>query len=203
MLKLFHGPRSCSLAAYIALEQSNLEYEVITVNFAKSEQRQPEYLKVNPKGRVPALETEKGVLTENPAILMYIALAQPSAKLIPDDPFELAKVLSINAYLSSTVHVAHAHGHRGYRWADDESAIKAMSKKMPENMAKYFEQIENSMLEGPWVLGDTYSIADIYLFTISGWLGADGVDINLFPKVKAHREKVGAIDAVKKVVDAQ
>ncbi len=59
------------------------------------------------------------------------------------------------------------------------------------------------MIEGPWVLGDTYSIADIYLFTISGWLKADGVDINLFPKVKQHREKVAAIPAVKKVVDAQ
>lgn len=203
MLKLFHAPRSCSLAAHIALEQSNLEYDVSIVNFAQSEQRQQAYLKVNPKGRVPALVTEQGVLTENPAILMYIAMTAPAAKLIPDDPFELSKVLSFNAYLSSTVHVAHAHGHRGYRWADDESAIQAMSSKMPENMAKYFEQIENSMIEGPWVLGDTYSIADIYLFTISGWLKADGVDINLFPKVKQHREKVAAIPAVKKVVDAQ
>ncbi|MDG1207173.1 MAG: glutathione S-transferase family protein [Pseudomonadales bacterium] len=203
MLKLFHAPRSCSLAAHIALEQSGLDYDISIVDFAQSEQRQAQYLKVNPKGRVPALVTDQGVLTENPAILMYIALTATAAKLIPDNPFELSKVLSINAYLSSTVHVAHAHGHRGYRWADDESAIESMSRKMPENMAKYFEQIENTMIEGPWVLGQTYSIADIYLFTISGWLKADGVDINLLPKVKQHREKVAAIPAVKKVIDAQ
>jgi len=204
MLKLFYSPNSCSLASHIALEQSGADYEAIKLNFAESEQRQAEYLSINPKGRVPALVTDKGVLTENPAILMYISLSFPRAKLIPEnDIFALARIQSFNAYLSSTVHVAHAHGHRGYRWADDKASIAEMSRKMPETVGECFDLIETGMIRSPWVMGDEYSCADTYLFTIAQWLEADKVDISRFPKVADHRSRMRALPVVQKVLAEQ
>ena len=114
MLKLFYAPGTCALASRIALEEAGAEYEIARVNFAQNEQRSADYLKINPKGRVPALVTEKGVLTETTAILAYVAQAFPAANLaMLDDPFEFARLQAFNSYLASTVHVNHAHGRRG------------------------------------------------------------------------------------------
>ncbi|MDB5526208.1 MAG: glutathione S-transferase [Rhizobium sp.] len=137
MLKLFYSPGSCALASRIALEDAGADYEVVRVDFAKGEQRSPEYLKINPKGRVPALVTGKGILTETPAILTYIAQSFPDAGLAPlDDAYALAEMQAFNSYLSSTVHVNHAHGRRGARWADDESSHADMKRKVSQTMAR-------------------------------------------------------------------
>ena len=100
------------------------------LSFASNEQRGAEYLAINPKGRVPAMVTDRGILTETPAMLAYIAQSFPEARLAPlDDPFAFAEVQAFNSYLCSTVHVAHAHRMRGQRWADDPAAIAAMQAR--------------------------------------------------------------------------
>jgi glutathione S-transferase len=201
MLTLFYAPGTCSLASHIALEESGAAYEAKRVNFAEGEQRSPEYLLVNPKGRVPALATEYGVLTETPAILAFIAQSYPESNLAPvNDPFLFAKANAFNSYLSSTVHVAHAHRPRGARWADDAAALESMKKKVPQNMGDCFDLIENGMSGGPWVMGEVYTMCDPYLFTIANWLEADGVDPGKFPKVLDHRNRMGARASVKKVL---
>jgi glutathione S-transferase len=201
MPTLHYAPHTCALASHIALECAGAKYEAVRVDFAKQEQRSPEYLKINPKGRVPALETDRGILTETPAILLYIAQSYPRAGLAPlDDAFRLAKVNEFNTYLCSTVHVAHAHGRRGGRWADDEQARAAMRAKVPQNMGDCFELIERQMLKGPWVLGEQFSICDPYLFTLAGWLKGDGVDIARFPKVADHFARMNGDERVRKVL---
>ncbi len=171
MLKLFYTRGTCSLASHIALEETGIDYSAIPVDFSKAEQTKPDYLAVNPKGRVPALVTDRGTITETPAILTYIAQSVPQAKLAPlDDAFEFARIQSFLSYLCSTVHVAHAHGRRGSRWADEPAAHEAMRAKVASNMTDCFQLIEATMLAGPFVAGETYSIADPYLFTIAGWL---------------------------------
>jgi glutathione S-transferase len=191
MMKFYYAPNTCALATHIALEQAGADYQVHRVDFSKNEQRSPEYLRVNPKGRVPALVTDRGILTETPAMLAFVAQSFPAAKLAPiDDPFAFAQVQSFNSYLCSTVHVAHAHRMRGYRWADDPAAIEAMKKKVPQTVGECFELIEREMLQGPWVMGSIYSICDMYLFTLAQWLEVDGVDINRFPKVLDHRHRM-------------
>ncbi len=188
MLKLYYSPGACSLASHIALEEAKADFEVVRVNLRGGEQLAQDYLQLNPKGRVPLLVTDEGILTENPAILLYVAMRKPAANLAPlDDAFQLARMQSFNAYLSSTVHVAHAHGPRGIRWADEASSLADMKRKVPETMSACFDLIENEYLEGPWVLGDQYTVADAYLFTIATWLEADGVDVTRFPRVLAHR----------------
>ena len=119
MLTFYFAPNTCARASHIALEEAGAVFEARRVDFAAAEQTKPEYLKVNPKGRVPALVTERGVLTENPAILAYIAQTYPSARLAPARrSVRLRRDAGLHSYLCSTVHVAHAHRMRGYRWAD-------------------------------------------------------------------------------------
>lgn len=204
MLKLFYSPGACSRASHIALEESGLAYEAVRISLADGDQRRPDYLKVNPKGRVPALVTERGVLTENVAILPYIAQMAPAAKLAPlDDPFAFAQMQAFNAYLSSTVHVAHAHKLRGARWASEPTSLEDMKRKVPETMAACFALIENELFKGPWALGDDYSVADGYLYTITGWLEGDGVDIARFPHVADHFRRMGERPAVQRVLAAE
>jgi glutathione S-transferase len=197
---LYYAPGSCAVASHIALEQSGATYQTHRLDFRLNQQRSPEYLAVNPKGRVPALVTERGVLTETPAILAFIAQSYPAARLAPlDDPFRFAEMQSFNSYLCSTVHVAHAHKFRGSRWTEDVAAIAALKLKVPQNMADSFQLIEDGMLKGPWVLGDDYSVADIYLYTLSTWLEADGVDIRRFPRVKQFHDRMARDPAVVRV----
>ena len=129
----------------------------------------------------PALVTDRGTLTETPAILAYIAQSFPQARLVPDDPFAFAQAQSFNSYLCATVHINHAHKMRGYRWAVEETSFADMKRKVPETMAASFALIERDMLKGPWVMGEQYTICDPYLFTIAGWLEGDGVDLATLP----------------------
>ena len=161
MFTFYYAPNTCSLASHIALEDVGASYTLKRIDFGKTEQQSPTYLTVNPKARVPAMVTPHGILTETPAMLAFIAQSFPAAKLAPSDPFAFAEVQAFNSYLCSTVHVAHAHRMRGYRWVDDPAAIVAMQKKVPQSVGACFELIDRVMFRGPWVMGEHYTIADI------------------------------------------
>jgi glutathione S-transferase len=204
MLTLYYAAHTCSLASHIALEEANAAYETVRVDFSVNAQRTPEYLAINPKGRVPALVTERGILTETPAMLAYIAQSFPAARLAPlDDPFAFAEVQAFNSYLCSTVHVAHAHRMRGYRWASEASSFEDMKRKAPETVGACFDLIESGMFKGPWVMGEAYTICDPYLFTLAQWMEADGLDPARFPRVADHRRRMAERPAVKKAIAAQ
>src|SRR5882724_8900211 len=204
MMKLYYAVHTCALASHIALEDAGADYSTVRISFAAEEQRKPEYLAINPKGRVPALVTDQGILTETPAILAFIAQSFPRARLAPlDDPFSFAQVQAVNSYLCSTLHVAHAHRMRGYRWADEPAAVEAMQRKVPESVAACYDLIEHKMLGEPWVMGGTYTICDPYLFTIAQWLEQDGVDPSRFPKVIAHRRRMSERPEVQRAISEQ
>ena len=204
MLTLYYATNTCALASHIALEEAGADYETRWVDFKSAEQTKPDYLKINPKGRVPALITDRGVLTETPAILAYVAQTHPQAKLAPlDDPFAFAELQSFMAYLCATVHVAHAHRMRGARWADDPAAHEAMKKKVPQSVGACFDLIERKMFTGPWVMGDAYTIADPYLFTIARWMEGDSVDPAAFPHVLDHRDRMAERPAVQNVLRSE
>lgn len=201
MYTLYFAPGTCALASHIALAEAGADYELKRLDFSKSEQRTPDYLAVNPKGRVPALVTPQGTLTETPAILVYVAQTYPEANLAPlDNAFAFARLQSFNSFLCSTLHINHAHGRRGARWADDEAAIESMKKKTPETVLASFEMVENGMLAGPWVMGDDYTIADIYLFTVAQWIEPNGIDPARLPRVAEHRRRMMDRPAVAKAV---
>ncbi|CAN5336365.1 glutathione S-transferase family protein [soil metagenome] len=203
MLKLFYAAHTCSLATHIVLEEVGADYSTARVDFASAQQRSPEYMKVNPKGRVPALVTDRGILTETPAMLAFVAQSFPDANLaLIDDTFAFAQVQAFNSYLCSHLHVAHAHRMRGYRWVDpeDKHSIAAMQRKVPESVGGAFELVEHEMLKGPWVMGERYTICDPYLFTLAQWLEADGVDPAKIPRVVDHRRRMSERPGVRKAI---
>ncbi|WP_284616735.1 glutathione S-transferase family protein [Aquabacterium humicola] len=193
-------PATCALATHIALHEAGADFTLVKLDFAAQQQQSAEYLKVNPKGRVPALVTKHGVLTETPALLAFIAQRFPQMNLAPlDDPFRFAQMQEFNSYLASTMHVAHAHKRRGARWADDPAAQEAMKRKVPQTMRACAELIEQR-LDGPWVMGEQYTVADGYLYTIAGWLEGDDVDTSTLPRLLAHRARMNQRPAVQKAV---
>ncbi|MBL0897173.1 MAG: glutathione S-transferase family protein [Reyranella sp.] len=203
MLELFYAAHTCSLATHIALEEAGADYTTVRIDFSREQQKSADYLKINPKARVPALVTDRGILTETPAMLVYVAQTFPAAKLAPmDDAFAFAEVQAFNSYLCSHLHVAHAHRMRGHRWVDanDKAAIAAMQRKVPESVGEAFALVEREMLRGPWVMGERYTICDPYLFTLAQWLEADGVDPARLPKVIDHRRRMSERAAVKKAI---
>ena len=107
-LTLYYTPGTCAQAVRIALEEAGAPYDLVRVDFAAGQQRTPEYLAVNPKGRVPALATPHGTLTETPALLAYVAQSFPEARLAPADAHGFARLQEFHSYLASTVHIAHA-----------------------------------------------------------------------------------------------
>ena len=201
-LTLFGAKGSCSLATHVALEEAGADYVFTKVDTAAGEQRKPEYLAINPKGRVPALVTPDGVLTENVALLLYVAQTHPKATLAPTDAFGLAKMNAFNAWLASTVHVNHAHKMRGYRWTDDAAVVENLKLKVPQNMTDCAAMIEDDYLNGPWVMGEQFTVADAYLFTIENWFVGDGVDMKKFPRITAHMAAMTARPAVQRVLKA-
>src|SRR5712672_2089062 len=201
MFKLYYAPGTCALASHIALQEAGAAYTTERIDFKSNQQNSPEYLKINPKGRVPALVTDRGILTETPSMLAFIAQSFPGAKLAPlDDAYAFAQVQSINSYLCSTVHVAHAHKGRGYRWATEESSFADMKRKVPQTVGACFALIERDMLKGPWVMGEQYTVCDPYLFTLALWLEGDSVDLAALPKVADHRKRMSERPAVQKVL---
>jgi glutathione S-transferase len=198
--RFYYSPRSCALASHIVLEHVGADFEAIRLDFQANQQRSAEYLAINAKGRVPALVTERGVITETPAILLYLAQTHPQSGVAPlNDPFALAELQAVNSWFCSTVHVAHAHGTRGARWADDASALQAMKAKVARNMTDCFDWIERELLRGPWVMGKDFSVADPYLFTLTIWLMQNGVELARFPRLADHYQRMLALPAVQKI----
>ncbi len=191
MITLYTAPGTCALASQIALEDAGAVYKTIAVDFKTGQQRSPEYLKINPKGRVPAMIVERGILTETPALLAYIAQTYPTAALAPlHDPFAFARVQEFNQYLCTNLHIAHAHRMRGHRWADDEATIEGMRRAVPRTVGECWETIENDLFVGPWAMGADYTICDPYLFTLAQWMEADGIDPARFPAIADHRKRM-------------
>jgi glutathione S-transferase len=206
MLKLFYAPNACSLASHIALTEAGAEFEAVRLDMKAGEQQKPDYLAVNPKGRVPALMTPRGVLTESVVILGWVAQTYPQANLKPEgDFFTFSEMQSFNLYLASTIHVTFAHLFRPARWADSESAIAEIKAKVPSSLAAQWKLIEQRFSDGrPWVCGAQYTVADPYLYIFARWLERDGAGGSAaMPLTRAHRARMQERAAVKKVLTVE
>lgn len=200
---LYSARGTCAQAVHIALLEAGAPFDLVLLDLKAQVQRSPAYLALNPKGRVPALRTAQGLLTETPALLVYVAQRFPQARLAPlEDTFAFARLQAFHSFLASTAHVAHAHGPRAARWSDDAAAQQSMRAKVPQNMRDAFAHIEENYLPAgsDWVMGAAYSVADAYLYTVAGWLEGDGVDIREFPKVAAHQARMAQRPAVQQAL---
>ena len=200
MLRFFFSKGSSAVAAHILLEEVGADYESVEVDISRGDHLRPGFLSRNPKGRIPVLETPKGRITENPAILEYIAATHPKAGCLPTGDFEQAQARSLCAYLCATAHVAFAHGHRGSRWAAEATSIRDMQSLVSENMAECARLLEAQLTLDPWALGRSYSFCDPYLFQFSRWLISSGVPVEDYARLAAHRRTVLDRPATRKVL---
>lgn len=200
-MRLYYAPNTVSIASAIALHEAKLPFEPVLVDFKKSEQTQAPYLDMNPKGRVPVLETDGQLFTETGAILEYIAAITPDAGLAPDHPADAAHMRSAMYYLASTMHVNHAHRVRGSRWADEADSLADMKSKVAANMTENARHVQTHYLRGDYVLGQTLSLADPYLFIVCSWLEGDGVDLAALPDISAFLARMRNRASVRKVIE--
>lgn len=191
MLTLYYMPGSCSLASHIVLEELDEPFTAQKVDLSRGEHLQPGYLAVNPQGRVPALATEKGVITESPAILQYLGSLKPELYLLPDDSFARAQLLGFLCWLSAHVHVSISHVSRPERYTNDLCAREAMRAKTLEVVPSAFDRIEEMLSGGYWLFGH-YSVADPYLLVWRRAGSSLGLDMERWPRLVEHGGKVMA-----------
>ena len=200
MLTLYYAAGACSLAAHIVLEESGEKYEARKMDLSKGEQKTPEYLKIHPLGRVPALLLDSGEpLTENTAILPYLG---KRFKLWPADPVGEARALSIIGFFASSVHPAHAHIGRPERYTEDKSAfpgIQAMGKK---SFHSYLEQIDQMYAGREW-LGDKYSVLDPYALVFYSWGLRRELPVSTLKNYTGLKDRMAKRPAVKKVLEQE
>lgn len=200
MLKLYYSPGACAMASHIALEESGATYETVRIDLKKGEQKTPDYLAINPAGVTPALETERGVITQNSAILAFIAQTRPQQNLAPvGDPFRMGRFNAFNGWLGSSLHPA--MGRLLFSRPPLEGAART---EAVETVLTRLQLAEDKLLEGPWVMGDAYTLADGYLMVFERWArGADLLDPARFPGLNAHLDRVQGREPVRRVLEAE
>jgi glutathione S-transferase len=205
-LKLYYSPGACSLASHIALEESGVAFEAVRINFADAQQRSPEYLAINPKGRVPALADGSFVVTENPAILRYVARSAPAAGLWPEDPRLEARCAEWCAWCSSGIHIAYAHVRRAERYATSEAAKAEVVEKGRETCRELWSQIDSRLGKGLWALGERYSVVDPYLLVFWLWGRNEVLGFDMardFPNWTAQARRLAERPAVQRVLERE
>jgi glutathione S-transferase len=204
MLTLYYSPGACSMAPHIALEETGAPYGTQLVSIRGCKQKAPEYLKnVNPRGKVPALRTDEGVLTENVAILTYIARAFPHANLLPEEPIGMARCLSHMAYLSNTVHPAFTHIVRPDRFATDDAAHENLKATGRENAWELVQELDQLLVGKDWVLGSRYSAADPYTLVIYGWGKLHRLPLDQLKDYTAFKDRMLQRPAVRRVLERE
>jgi glutathione S-transferase len=203
MLTLYYSPGACSMAPHIALEEAGATYALELVSIPKGEQQAPEYLNVNPRGKIPALRTDDGVLTENVAILTYIARAFPQSRLLPEEPIDMARCISHMAWLSNTVHPAFTHIVRPGRFATDESAQQNVKATGRENTWKLLQELDGLLDGQQWVLGLRYSVADPYTLVMYGWGKGHGMPVEQLRNYTAFKDHMLQRPAVRTALERE
>lgn len=200
MLTLYYAAGACSLAAHIVLEEGGEKYEARRVDLSKGEQRTPEYMKIHPLGRVPALLLDSGEpLTENTAILPYLG---KRLKLWPAEPVAEAKALSLIGFFASSVHPAHGHIGRPERYATNKEAFPDIQATGKKSFHGYLEQIDAMYAKREW-LADKYSVLDPYALVFYSWGLKRELPVAQMKSYTAAKERMLARPAVKKILDTE
>ena len=201
----YYAANTCALATHIALEEAGADVDYVRLDLSKGDTRSPAYLKLNPKGRVPVMMSDRGVLSESPAILAWVAQSWPEANLAQvNDPWAFAQVNSFNNFLSGTLHgIGYAGVFRSLRFADGETSQAAVKDKAYQTIIDALELVETKLDDGAWVHGDTFTTSDIYLTVLYGWRRALDRALPDFPKIAALEAKVLARPATQRAVAAE
>jgi glutathione S-transferase len=196
MLTLFYGPGACSMAAHIILEESGEKYQPQKMDLAKGEQKTPDYMKIHPMGRVPALKLDNGEpLTENTAILPY--LGKRFGKW-PTDPVAEARAHSLIGFLAASVHPAHAHFNRPERYTADQNAFPGIKEQGLKSFHGYLKEMDGKIAGKEW-FSDQYSVLDPYALVFYVWGVRRGLPMPELKNYTAFKDRMAKREAVGKV----
>lgn len=185
MLKLYYSPGACSLAPHIVSEELKIPVDLIKVDLKNKIYAGGDFFKINPKGSVPTLQLDNGeVLTEAVAIMQYLADQNPAMQLMPQkNSWEHYKALEWLNFIATEIH-------KGFSplWkADNSDEVKAKAK---DSLLKQIKYINSHLEKNNFILGNTYSIADAYLFTVVNWAFFLKIDLSLYPSLLKFIERV-------------
>ena len=199
-VKLYYAPGACSLASHIVIEETGIPYETARLNLAEGDQRKPEYLRLNPRGRVPTCVVDGKVITENVGIIAYFAGGHPQAGIWPKDTWHQALAVSTMAWLSNTVQPAYGHLVRPARYADDAPSQESIKAKGRTSFEEYLREIDSLLAGKKWCIGERYSAVDAYLLVFYRWGNRQKMPVRDLKHFTAVMERVLARPAVKRVM---
>jgi glutathione S-transferase len=190
MLTLYYSPGACSLAPHIILEESGVPFDTRRIAIASGDHRSDEYLAINPHGRVPALAIDDEVVTENAAILTYVATLATGSAGLPRRPLELARVYELLSFFASSVHIAFAQYWRPERFTEDENLHGRIADAGRRSVLRYFDEIEALLAGREWLVGDGFTLADTYPFVFYRWGLRIGVDMAAYRAWTGHVQRM-------------
>jgi glutathione S-transferase len=197
-MKLYYAPGACSQAAHIVLHEAGLDHESEAVDIrAKRTAGGADYLSINPKGAVPALELDGGeVLTENGAVMQYLGDRSGNEDLLPSSGLDRYRVIEWLAYLGSDVH-------KGFGALWNPASTDEAKQAARDVVGKKFDFMESKLVGKDYLTGSRMSVADPYLFAMLGWTGMHGIDLLGWPNLTAFRNRMAQRGAVQLVLKAE
>ncbi|MBX3040168.1 MAG: glutathione transferase GstA [Bdellovibrionaceae bacterium] len=201
-MKLFYAPGACSLAAHIVMNELEFKYELERVNLRE---KSPEFLKVQPKGVVPALLLDDGdVLTEDAVILQMLADQKPEKNLFPRfggrDRYHAMEMMH---YIATEIHKGFGPLFKAERMFENKEARETFVNSTKDLLSSKFSYLCDVLKKKKFLLGDDYSIADAYLFTILNWSNMMSVDLTPYPELMKFMETVRSRPAVQATLKAE
>jgi glutathione S-transferase len=196
-MKLYFSPSACSLAPHIVMMELGLSFSTETVDLSSGETARGSFQEVNPKGYVPALEVEAGVLlTESIAILQYLAESKPEAQLLPSAGIGRYRCLEWLVFISTELHKG-----LGPLWSD--ATPDAFKATVRERMYERFQLVEDGLAKNSFIAGDSFSIADAYLFTVIRWTKYLKFDMSRFNRIDKFMSTMAKRESVMKAMKAE
>ncbi len=195
-MKLYYTPGACSLSPHIVLNEAGFNYQLEKVDLkTKRTETGKDYLTVNPKGSVPALELDNGeILTEGPAIIQYLADQKPASKLAPPagtmERYRLQEMLN---FISTEIH-------KSYSPLFNPNAHEAQKKTSIENLTRRYEFVAKALEGKPYLFGENFLVADAYLFTVTNWARLLKFDLSPWPVLQQYQTRIAARPAVQKAL---
>jgi len=196
-MKLYYSPGACSQAAHIVLHETGFSHDSMSVDLrAKTLEDGSDYLRINPKGAVPALELENGeVLTENAVILQYLGDRSGSTDLLPPlGDFRRYRVLEWLNFVATELH-------KGFAPLWNPASASEWKQATRDQLAKKFDYVEQQLGDRPFLTGNQFTIADAYLFVMLGWTAMHDIDIGRWPGLTAFQERAAKRPSVRQVLE--
>lgn len=199
-MKLYYAPGACSLSPHISLHEAGADFEIEKVDVATHRTASGgDFREINPKGYVPALVLDGGeVVTEGAAVIQYIADRFPAAKLAPaNGTLARTRLQEQLNFIASELHKAFSPLFNPSASADAREAAKGA-------VARKFDHVEAVLSDGrPYLLGNAFSVADPYLFTVASWTGPTGIDVGRWPHLARYLKRIGERPAVQAAMRAE